>query len=96
MPLEYKTITVPSTATLSARNLRSRYSCPCAIIKHYEMKAYGGVDVQIHVVLTSALVGGQWSASRPYRFTPGERAPGIHWIRGLVGPRAGLDDVESR
>jgi hypothetical protein len=46
--------------------------------------------------LTSALVGGEWSASRPGRFTPGERAPGTHWIGGWVGPRTGLDDVERR
>jgi hypothetical protein len=29
-------------------------------------------------------------------FTPRERAPGIYWIGGWVGPRAGLDDVEKR
>jgi hypothetical protein len=28
--------------------------------------------------LTSALDGGEWSASRPDRFTPRERAPGTH------------------
>jgi hypothetical protein len=28
------------------------------------MKTYSGVDVQIHIFLTSALVGGEWSASR--------------------------------
>jgi hypothetical protein len=60
------------------------------------MMAYGGVDVYSHIFLTSALVGGEWSASRPVRFTPGERAPGTHWIGGWVGPRAGLDDVEKR
>jgi hypothetical protein len=60
------------------------------------MKPYGGVDVLIHIFLTSALVGGEWSASRPSRFTPGERARGAHWIGGPVGPRAGLDDVENR
>jgi hypothetical protein len=38
------------------------------------MKAYGGVDVYIHVFLTSALVGAERSASRPYHFTPGDRA----------------------
>jgi hypothetical protein len=54
------------------------------------MKTYGGVDVEIHVFLTSALVGGEWSASRPGRFTPG-----THWIGGWVGPRTGLD-VEMR
>jgi hypothetical protein len=60
------------------------------------MKTYGGVDVQIHVFLTSAQVGGEWSASRPCRFTPGERAPSTHWIGGWVGPRTSLDDVEKR
>jgi hypothetical protein len=27
---------------------------------------------------------------------PATLPPGIHWIRGWVGPRAGLDDVERR
>jgi hypothetical protein len=45
----------------------------------------GGVVVQIHIVLNSALVGGEWSASRPSSFTPGEGAPGNHWIGGWVG-----------
>jgi hypothetical protein len=61
------------------------------------MKTYGEVDVWIHVFLASAaLVGGEWSASRPSRFIPGERAPGTHWIGGWVCPRNGLDDVEKR
>jgi hypothetical protein len=60
------------------------------------MKTYGGVDVWIHVLLSSALVGGEWSAWSPGRFTPGERAYCTHWIRSWVGPRAGLDDVEKR
>jgi hypothetical protein len=55
------------------------------------MKAYGGVDVWIHVSLTSSLVAGELSASRPGRFTPG-----THWIGGWVGPRIDLDDVEKR
>jgi hypothetical protein len=53
------------------------------------------VDVQIHVFLTSTLLGGEWSDSRPDRFTPGESAPGTHWIGGWVGARAGLEDVEK-
>jgi hypothetical protein len=60
------------------------------------MKAYERVDVQIHVFMTSALSGGEYSASRPGRFIPGERAPSTHWIGGWVNPRAGLDDVERR
>jgi len=35
--------------------------------------------------LTSELDGGESSASRPGRFTPRERVPGNHWIRGWVG-----------
>jgi hypothetical protein len=41
--------------------------------------------------LTSALDGGEWSSSRPSRFTPRERAPGTQWIGGWVGPRASVD-----
>jgi hypothetical protein len=54
------------------------------------------VDVQLHTFLTSALTGDEWSASRPGRFTTGERAPGTHWIGGWVDPKAGLEDVEKR
>jgi hypothetical protein len=50
------------------------------------MKIHRGVDVKIHIFFTFALVGGEWSASRPYRFTPGEEPP---------VPRAGLDDMEK-
>jgi hypothetical protein len=53
------------------------------------------VDVYIHVFFTSVLVGGEWSDSRPGRFTPRERVPGTHWIGDWVTPRAGLDDVEK-
>jgi hypothetical protein len=53
-------------------------------------------NVQIHIFLTSALYGDEWSDSRPCRFTSGERAPGISWIGGWVNPRACLDDMEER
>jgi hypothetical protein len=43
------------------------------------MKTYGGVDVgyNIHIFLNSALVGCEWSALRPRRFTlsPGKEPP---------------------
>jgi hypothetical protein len=29
------------------------------------MKTFGGVDVEIHLFLASALVGGEWPSSRP-------------------------------
>jgi hypothetical protein len=60
------------------------------------MKAYEGVVVESQIFLTSALVGGKWSASSSCRFTPRERAPGTHLIGGWVGPTAGLDDVKKR
>jgi hypothetical protein len=46
--------------------------------------------------LTSALDGGEWSASHHGRFTPRERDPLTHWIGGWVGPRAILDAVVKR
>jgi hypothetical protein len=46
--------------------------------------------------LTSALDGGEWSASHRGRFTSREIAPGIHWIGSWVGPRAGVDVVVKR
>jgi hypothetical protein len=52
------------------------------------MKKNGGVDVEIHIFLTS-------STSRPGRFTPEERIPSTHCIGGWVGPRAGPDDVKK-
>jgi hypothetical protein len=45
---------------------------------------------------TSELDGSEWSISRPGRFTPRERAPGINWIGGWEGPRAVLDAVVKR
>jgi len=43
--------------------------------------------------LTSALDGGEWSASRPCHFTLRERALGTYWIGVWVGPMAVLDAV---
>jgi hypothetical protein len=62
---------------------------------HYAMKAYGGVDIWIHIFWTSALAEGEWSASRPGRFILEERNPGTHWIGGWVDPRTGLNDLEK-
>jgi hypothetical protein len=59
------------------------------------MKTYGGVDLQLRAFLISVLDGGECSASRPCRFTPGRRAHVTHWTEG-IGPRAGLDAVEER
>jgi hypothetical protein len=63
------------------------------LTKHYAMKTYWEWRYSSTHSLTSTLDGGEWSASRPGRFTPKERAPGTHWIGGWVGLRAGLDAV---
>jgi hypothetical protein len=60
------------------------------------MKTFEGVDVQIHVLLTSALPGREWAASRAGRFTYVENVPSTHWIPGCVDTGAGVDDVERR
>jgi hypothetical protein len=59
------------------------------------MNTYLGLSGYIdYVFLTSALVGGEWSASHTGRFTPREISLVTHWIGGWVGPRAGLHAVE--
>jgi hypothetical protein len=59
------------------------------------MKAYGKVDVLIHVFLTLALAAGEWSTSRLDRFTPGERVPYTHLTGDWVGPRSDLDYMKK-
>jgi hypothetical protein len=59
------------------------------------MKAYGRVSYR-STILDLGTNEGEWSASRPCRFTLGERAPGTHWIGDCVDPRAGLDDMGNR
>jgi hypothetical protein len=60
----------------------------------------GGVLVKWRYIsthsLTSALDGGEWSASRSGLFTPRERATLTHWIGGWVGLRAVPDAVVKR
>jgi hypothetical protein len=46
--------------------------------------------------LTSTLGGSDWSALRPGRFTPREKAPATPWVGGWVGPKADLDAVVKR
>jgi hypothetical protein len=51
------------------------------------MKAYGGVEVQLHAFLTLALDGGERLASRPDRFNSRARAP-VPLDRRLGGPQS--------
>jgi len=50
------------------------------------MKIYGEVE---------ALIGDEWSASRPDCFIPGERGHRTCLIGGWVGPRTGLDVMKT-
>jgi hypothetical protein len=53
------------------------------------MKTYGGVEVYIHAFLSSAIDGGELSASRPGRFTPEEIPPPPYSLdRRLGGPQS--------
>jgi hypothetical protein len=50
----------------------------------------------IHIFLTWAAVGAEWSTSFPCRIFPGEKVPVIRYIWGWVGPTLGLDDEKKR
>jgi hypothetical protein len=60
----------------------------------WEVWRSGGIAPRI--LKTSAIDGGEWSASRHGRFIPGARTADTHWIGGWVDPRAGLDAVMKR
>jgi hypothetical protein len=57
------------------------------------MKMNGGGGGIAPAFLTSALDGGERSASRTSRFTPREIAPGTHWIGEWEGPLTNVDVV---
>jgi hypothetical protein len=46
--------------------------------------------------LTSVLDGGEWSASHPSHFTPGDTASSTHWTGSWVGARGSPDAVQYR
>jgi hypothetical protein len=60
------------------------------------MKIYVEVEGTVPSFLTSALDEGEWSDSRPSRFTPGERTVFTHLIQGWVGHRAAMGAMEKR
>jgi hypothetical protein len=51
------------------------------------MKTWGSGGIA-PTSLTSALDGGEWSASRPCHFIPWEGVPDTHWIGGWVDPQS--------
>jgi hypothetical protein len=70
---------------------QKKQSCPTT--RHEG--AWGERRYSFYSFLTSALDGGEWSASRPDRALSRERTPGAHCTGGWVGLRAGLD-TEAR
>jgi hypothetical protein len=50
----------------------------------------GGLEVKLHVFLSSAIGSGEWSGSRTGRFTPGERGPYTLRKGGWADTKAGL------
>jgi hypothetical protein len=50
--------------------------------------AWGGEEVQLYSFLTSALDGGEWSASRPCRALPWGKDPRYPLNRRLGGPQS--------
>jgi hypothetical protein len=50
------------------------------VLNYYAMKAYKGEDVETHIFLTSALVGGEWTALPPVHIGQEVgRTPGPVW-----------------
>jgi hypothetical protein len=58
------------------------------LTKHRATKTYGGVEVQIHALLTSALDEDKWSTSSPEEVTPN-----TYWSGDGAGPRAHVHTV---
>jgi hypothetical protein len=57
------------------------------------MKAYGGVDVESHIFLTSPLAGSEWSASRPGSIIPGKKSPRYPLDRKFGAPNMDMEEI---
>jgi hypothetical protein len=68
--------------------LRPKIKTSLCLMTRHAMKMCAEVEAQLHAYLTSLLDGGVWLASRPSRFTPGERIPDTKWIGFWMVPRA--------
>jgi len=63
--------------------------CVCVKVVH-AMKAYGGMEVELHSFLTMALHEVEWSASCLGCLTPREILFVLHCLRGSVDHRTSL------
>jgi hypothetical protein len=64
--------------------------------KHHTMKIYQGVEVTLHTFLISALCRCEWTASSLAAVSHGEKALGIHCIKGSGSHICGPDVVANR
>lgn len=69
------------------------------LIKHHSINVHGSGGIAPSIFI-SALDEIEWSASRPIRITPGERAPAAHWKWEMGRPlirsgRSGERNVRS-
>jgi len=55
-------------------------------MKHHAMKTYWAVEIWLHVFLTSALDGGEWSPSSLWSFSPWKYSD-THWIDRSCTPK---------
>jgi hypothetical protein len=72
---------------------------PTCLVVHHAVETCGGVEVQLSAFFSSALDGGDWSASRPGQSNPGRRAVCSHWVgyREMgPPPTISLDTSENR
>jgi hypothetical protein len=60
------------------------------------MEMYGGVKEYLYALLTSALDGAEWSASRPGRLNLSECAFGTHWLETWLILALGVEAVMKR
>jgi len=60
------------------------------------MKTYGGVEVQLHALLTRYQMEVSGLLHSPDTLLSGKVPKGTHWKGGLVGSRAGLEAVVKR
>jgi hypothetical protein len=58
------------------------------------MNTCWGLDEYVHVFCISALIGGEPSALRSFRFTRG-KGTDTHGIGGCVGLKAGLGNIQK-
>jgi hypothetical protein len=88
--------TVPRVTCSVCEQVKVKVKLSLCLTKNHAIKRYWGLRYSATHSLTSALEGGECSASRPGSFIVGERAPGTHWIGERLDPRAALDTVEKR